>query len=215
VAKKLGPNSGSTLTNQAGQAQDPSPECAKLKEENVDTQARLQASTKDQSVVGFGTTIASSTYKPDGGGSWTSQTAHNNAKAQNYSEVTGELAEGSGGPSKVNCKGVQHRRNPGMADQHAGHAEARMVDDLFAEGKGKPGRMTFNVDLWTNDRQLSKMPCANCHKMLCDVRRCGIKVFLCDAQNRKQEMTDEHCPVNRKTRQKLKATMGEGPPPKP
>jgi hypothetical protein len=202
-------NSGDTNMNQAGQASSPDPECKELEDQNAETRSGLASNTSDKTIVGpdkdcSGTTVASSKFT--GGGGTINQTSHSRKKAQDYSPH--DLAEGSGGVSKVNCPGTRHSHAKPRA-QKAGHAEARMVDDLFAKKAGS-GSMTINVDWVPKTDPPSKMPCEDCHKMLCAAQKCGVQVSLCAKDGQKKKLEEgKHCPADKNTYANLQATMGE------
>jgi len=208
-------NSGDTGVSQAAQAQSTDPECKKLNDANNETRSGLASNSSDKTIVGpdkdgSGTTVASSRFKPAKGPAIV-QSSHNNKKANNF--APNDLAEGSGGQSHVNCPGVRHSHAHPRA-QKAGHAEARMVDDLFEGGAPGAGKMTINIDWIPKNGSPSKMPCEDCHKMLCAAKKCGVQVSLCDSKGKKQELKeDEHCPKKgsptKAHYQNLRATMGE------
>ena len=209
-------NSGATSANKAAMARGAPKGCAKLDDANNETRSGLASKSKDKKIVGpdkngAGTTVASSSFTPARGGRSINQTAHNNAKANNFSQNA--LAEGSGGKSKVKCPAASHKYLKGMEAQHAGHAEARMVDNVFTGRKPK-GSMTINVDWIPSTDPQSKMPCENCLKLLCAAQKCGVDIYLCDKEGKKKKLQEgKHCPKDGppgpQHHQALQKTMGE------
>jgi hypothetical protein len=193
----------------------------------------------DEDVVGprgsgAGTTVASSSFTPARGGPSVNQTAHNHKSANDHAD--NRLATGSGGQSKVNCEGTRYIHSPprkkkkkdrrkrplarepgkrGHKASRAGHAEARMIDDLFGAGK-KEGQMTINIDWAPTAGGRSKMPCHHCHRMMCAAQHCGMEIYLCDEKGNKHRLEEgKHCPkkgegpVTKGHYQNLEVTMGE------
>jgi hypothetical protein len=213
-------NSGSTGVNKAAMARGAPKGCKKLEDANIETRADLMASTKNKKIVGKpvgprkrpytydsrGTTVASSSFTPARGGRSINQTAHNNADAIDF--APNALAQGSGGQSKVNCPGTRHSHARPRA-QKAGHAEARMIDNVFT-GRQPRGSMTINVD-WVPKTDLpSKMPCEDCHKMMCAAQKCNVEIYLCDKNGKKQKLQEgKHCPATPASYEALQKTMGE------
>lgn len=197
------------------------PECAKLDQENETARDNLAEETEDKTLVGVdgdgkGTTVASSRFVPSGGGKATIISAHNNQKAHEFCKEN--LAKGGNkkdrktGKSGLCSEADYTHARPRM--QKSGHSEARTFDELGRKGILGPGRITFNIDWRPKDPEApnSSMPCPDCHKMMCAAaENCDLKIFLCDNNNQKKQLTKKHCPADPATYQALQETMGELP----
>jgi Domain of unknown function (DUF4150) len=199
----------------------PNPECEKLDQENQDRRNELADKTEDKTLVGEngdgkGTTVASSKFSPTGGGSTTITSAHNNHKAYEFCKKSlakgGNKKDRKAGKSNLCPEAKYKHARPRM--QKSGHSEARMFDQLGGKGILGPGRITFNIDWRPKDPDApnSSMPCPDCHKMMCAAaEHCELKIFLCDNDNQKKQLTSKHCPAEPASYQALQKTMGEIP----
>ncbi|AQH03958.1 hypothetical protein A9R05_33850 (plasmid) [Burkholderia sp. KK1] len=70
------------------------------------------------------------------------------------------------------------------------HAEARLLTELATAAGGNitGGTLTFKTD-WRyasarqSDPCISGMPCRGCYQAMCAASNCGLKIYLCNAQN--------------------------------
>lgn len=186
-------------------------DCDELADANEARRQELDEKTTDKTLVGAegegeGTTVSSVKRTPISGGSTKVRSAHNNQKAQEKCPKT--LAKGGsksvreGAPTTC---GYTHAK-PTM--QKSGHAEARLIDELAG---ASPRKMTFNIDWRPKTGEPSKMPCENCHKMMCAAvtKPCEHKITLCGKDNKPVELSKAHCPANKQSYGQLKADMGE------
>lgn len=163
--------------------------------------------TKDKSVVGKngtgeGTTVSSACYQK-GSGTADQRTAHNSQKAlanaDNGFEPGQDADKRKTGESNL-CEGSEHKHDTPY-NQKSAHTEARLLDGLGKREGGFPtsGTLTLKIDWRPNGEAggSSPMPCRSCHKILCAAKKCGVDVFLCDENNEKKELTDEHCPADK------------------
>jgi uncharacterized protein DUF4150 len=193
--------------------------CKELDDQNKATREKMEEKTKDKSLMGAtgqqeGTTVSSSSF-PAGQQGGSVMTAHSSGKA--LEKLKGQLAPGGDmedratGESNL-CNGFKHAP---PYKQKSGHTEARLMDDTFAANPGGQlsGQMVINIDWRPKSKPgtSSKMPCEDCHKVLCAAKKCEIQIFLCDKNNKPQELTEEHCPPEPATYQNLQETMGEIP----
>lgn len=152
--------------------------------------------------------------RPKGGGRASMTTAHNNHKA--VEKCPTPLAEGASDKARAGkesplCSKSDYK-HPDPAIQKSGHAEARLFGEL---GNARPKTITISIDWQPKTDDGSKMPCEDCHKMLCAAMEdCGHNISLCDSQGNKQNLKD-HCPANKTTYQGLQRAMGEGDAAKP
>jgi len=212
------PGGGSTMTD----AKKPKPgdaktDCQKLDEKNSQTRGDLSSNTSNKSIVGHdeqgaGTTVSSVVSRPAGGGRAQVATAHNNQQA--VEKCPNPLAPG--GSDKVRegketplCSESKYK-HPDPADQKSGHAEARLMAEM---PQSRPRVVTINIDWQPKTEDGSKMPCRDCHKMLCAAMKdCGHTIYLCDSKANKVDISDT-CPEKgeptKKDHDKLKSKMGE------
>ena len=139
----------------------PSEDCKQLAAKNEEARDDLKKETADKSLVGpngngKGTTVSSGKYRTR------ARTAHSNGKALEKCSAKfvagGKPANREKGKSNL-CAAAKYKHGePAM--QKSGHAEARLLDDLFADGASRSGQMTFNIDWRPRKGKKSKMPCA-------------------------------------------------------
>ena len=193
------PTNGSMTTDietmSPGMAQT---ECKKLDDKNQKTRDELKENTKDKSIVGKdedgkGTTVSSMSAHNRGGGGDTAATAHNNKKALEKSPSP--LAPGGNdkqrnGEETPLC-GNSEYKHPDPAMQKSGHAEARLMAGL----SHTPAKaVLINIDWKPSSGGASKMPCPDCHKMLCAAGKdCEHKIFLCGSEGKVVALA-ETCP---------------------
>jgi len=82
------------------------------------------------------------------------------------------------------------------------HAEAKAINCLTNMGGPMTGgSITFNTN-WRSGKmdngQSSGMPCPHCYEMMCHAAAakpegCGIKIYICDEKNQKQELSEDDC----------------------
>ena len=191
-------------------------DCEELKDANDDRREELEGKSKDKTLVGTdgagqGTTISSG--KVSSGGSSTTYSAHSRQKANERCPATmvegGDMADRRAGKSNLDCPPAPYQ-HPSPACQKSGHAEARIMDHVGTLPAGSS--VTFSID-WrpkTGQPKKSKMPCEDCHKMLCYASdNCKITIHLCDSGGNKKQLDNSHCPANPATYDNLKSDMGE------
>lgn len=190
--------------------------CKKLENKNDSTRDELKEETEDKSVIGKdkrgrGTTVSSMSSKPAAGGRAATATAHNNQKAVEKSPsplaAGGDESVRDGSETPL-CSGSKYK-HPAPAVQKSGHAEARLMAEM---PQSKPRVVTINID-WQAKDGPSKMPCRDCHKMLCAAQKdCKHKIYLCGEGNVPQSI-DETCPAKGEPTlddyNNLKTKMGE------
>lgn len=194
--------------------------CKKLAERNEQARNDLLANTDDKSIIGSdregkGTTVSSAQSISKSGKS-NVVSAHSNGKVDEKMpgefEMGGDPKDRAKGKSGL-CKGAGHS-HPSPAMQKSGHTEARIFDGM---GPTIGGSVRMSID-WRpkSGGEPSKMPCPDCHKILCGAatkppKGCGIKIELCDSEGKAQQFNKdgEHCPATPSTYQALKVTMGE------
>jgi len=191
----------------------PKTDCEELEDENSDARTELKNKTKDKTLVGTdgkgrGTTVSSAKITSSSVGSGF-KTAHSRGKAHEKLparfEKGGDPADRAAGKSNL-CAGSGHS-HPSPAMQKSGHAEARIFDGM---GPTTGGSVTLSID-WKpkSKKSTSKMPCEDCHKMLCAAEdNCKIEIKLCDKKGKPQKLAG-HCPADQSSYQRLQATMGE------
>jgi hypothetical protein len=78
------------------------------------------------------------------------------------------------------------------------HSETKGVNCLTNMGGAmRGGSMTFNIN-WRSRNlkqgEESGMPCEDCYAMMCHAAtECDIKIFICDKDNKPQELSKEDC----------------------
>jgi hypothetical protein len=178
-------NSGDMTTSIAGAAPPPpDPECEKLTLENQ----------KDRGMSdphGSGGTNANATIETSAGTSHVAGHSWAGAELKSAKHVAGHpnrkpRSEG-GTQSAVDCGNFNYR---GPEAQCSGHAEARIIEDLF-EGSGGTvsGTMKIKID-WKSKN--SAAPCSSCHALMCAASECGLKIFVCGKDDQPHEVKD--CP---------------------
>jgi len=187
--------------------------CQGLVDENGDAREELSNKTKDKTLVGTdgkckGTTVSSAGIA-DGEGSYV-LTGHSRGKAAeklpNRFVTGGDPADRAAGTTNL-CDASKHQHAPPTM-QKSGHAEARIFDD--PKGPAVGAKVLLNIDWIPKTGEPSKMPCEDCHKLLCAASKdCQIKIFLCNDKNEPQDL-NPHCPASAKTYESLKTAMGEG-----
>lgn len=160
--------------------------------------------------TGEGTTVSSMCFS---NGSDNITSAHNSQKALANADngfVTGQdAAKRKAGESNL-CPDAQHKHDT-PHNQKSAHTEARLLDDLGRREGGFPtsGSLTLKIDWRPNGESgdSSPMPCRSCHKLLCAARQCVDHVYLCDENNEKKELNDEHCPATKDSYENLEKTL--------
>ena len=191
-------------------------DCQELSDTNDERREELEGQSKDKTIVGTdgagkGTTISSG--KVTSGGSSTTYSAHSRNKANEKCPATmvegGDMADRRAGKSGLDCPPAPPYQHPSPSCQKSGHAEARIMDHVGTLPAGS--NVTFNIDWRPKTGTPSKMPCEDCHKMLCYAAdNCKIQIELCDSGgNKKQVSNPRHCPANPASYKRLKADMGE------
>jgi hypothetical protein len=211
-------NSGGTGPEVSSQIPPPTKEdCEDLKQENQAARQELAATnTTDQDLVGptgngEGTTVSSAAFKPAQGGAAKILTAHNNQKAHERCKrrfaAGGKKSLRKKGASSL-CDEAEHTHGkPHM--QKSGHAEARILDEMFKGRPGRPGQVTFNVNLIKKSGNRSNLPCKSCHAMMCAAKKCGLEIFLCNKSGEPQPLTNNLCPPTSSKRKALRRLLNK------
>jgi hypothetical protein len=201
-------------------------DCKELSDQNEKDRECIEESDlsngQKEVCTGGGSTITNFNFTPArGAGSSAAGANRNEASSvdENHFKRGADPAKRKKRQSNL-CGPYRYR---GQATRSSGHAESRIVETIFskAPGKAKPGLLLLSVDLKKKqtdvfgDNVRSKMPCGHCHRLLCAAKKCGVKVFLCDAKNQPKELTDDMCEkssskrVRSSKRRKLKRALGE------
>jgi hypothetical protein len=201
-------------------------QCQKLSDQNEKDRERIENSDRSPSerkaLTGGGSTIANFKFTPARGASVTAAGSNRNEASsldENHFKRGGSEEQRKKKQSGL-C--VPYRYH-GQGKRSSGHSESRIVETLFKKrpGSPRPGVLLISVDLKKKQTDLagenvrSKMPCGHCHRLLCAAKKCGMRIFLCDANNQPQELTDDMCEgnpgsrVRQSKRRKLKRKMGE------
>lgn len=126
-----------------------------------------------------------------------------NAKAKECTSgslVEGGTSEMKSGDQKVLCPEAGYKHAAGGS---GAHAEAKIINQMTemankANGSLQRGSVLLNVD-WRYKQPdgnvyESGMPCKACYRMMCAAKKCGIEIFLCDANNEPQPLDpDGNC----------------------
>lgn len=132
--------------------------------------------------------------------------ASGSSSAKARERAKNDLVEGGDGKAKTGGKGIlcgtpKYKHPKGGS---GGHAEAKIFNQISqmadkAGGLAPGGKVVFNVN-WRFKQPdggvyESGMPCKTCYRMMCHAsRKCGIKILLCDKDNKPQEFDpDESC----------------------
>lgn len=83
------------------------------------------------------------------------------------------------------CGGDTHPSN----EQACGHAEARIISEL---GSGLAGNtLIMSINLMKPNGELSKLPCPQCHALICAaIRSCDATIIVCDHDDKSVNMSD-------------------------
>jgi len=202
------------LTGAMAPAVIPDPECVELKKATDKKRSEISSKTKDKTVAGKdlkgkGTTVSAMKSTPKAGGMTKTRLAHNNNKA--HMKCPSAMAKGASSDARKGKKTPlcpsSSFSHPDPAMQKSGHAEARLLGEL---GAAKPRSITLSIDWIPGNGAPSKMPCEDCHKMLCAAKtECGHDISLCDSKGQKHELSDDHCPATPASYDALRQTMGE------
>lgn len=173
-------------------------ECKALSDTNKARREEIDSKTSNKSAIGKdgegkGTTVSSMKAHNRGGTGGTTTSAHNNKVAQEFcpsSLVKGGNDKVRSGEETPLC-GKSDYKHPAPASQKSGHAEARLMADM---AQSPPKAALINIDWKPGAGGSSKMPCPDCHKMLCAAAKdCGHKIYLCDKEGKAQDIADT-CP---------------------
>ena len=188
-------------------------DCEGLDQVNQARRKDVAGRTKDKRLMGAGeqekTTISSCKIEPKGAGGTQVASAHSSIKTHEFFPAEfqkGGTSEVRTGQQSVLC-GKNNVKHAPPYMQKSGHAEARIMDELVAGSESS--KLTLNIDWRKGNGSKSKMPCEDCHKLLCQAIACGHEITLCDKKNQSQPMTEEHCPADASSYQQLQETMGE------
>jgi hypothetical protein len=80
-----------------------------------------------------------------------------------------------------------------------GHTEARIVETIFQNSNGGKvsGTLTMKIDWQPSSGGSSNAPCEHCHALLCAAAKCGLDIYLCDSENKPQQLNkDDDCQDN-------------------
>jgi hypothetical protein len=195
---------GATVDTSAAAKQ----ECEELSKNNETTRKELGALSSDKCIVGHDDNCAGTTVASMDVGSL--QSAHNNQKAQ--MRLDSRLAPGGdsavrSGEKTPLCEGSSYK-HPAPAMQKSGHAEARLMAEIAS---APPSKITLNIDWRPKSGGASKMPCPDCHEMLCAAAKdCGHEISLCREDGAKVPL---ECPKpgepSHKSYRRLEKAMGE------
>ena len=163
---------------------------------------------------GKGMAVSSATSQVPGAGGTFSASSSGVANAQiPNGRVDGGTAEQRQGlnkktrQSKAKRHDAKKKKSGVLCDQahvHPGggkgaHAECKIVNSMSNKKgtKMRGGSILLNVD-WRSSTfdqgEQSGMPCDTCYAMLCHAAtECKIKVFICDKDNKPQELSKEDC----------------------
>lgn len=201
-------NSGSTAVDEGSQAPLPptGKDCEELKEENARDRNDLSAKdTKAARRCGeAGTNV---NYNLDGGPddvtaaaaahSWKDAAiaSPKHLEGMPFSDRKGLRTNPVDNRSNVDCSEGSSFHYARPADQTSGHAEARIIETIFANSGGGVvnARLTIAID-WLSKNSCS--PCPSCHALMCAASRCGLEISICDKDNKPQRLTNSDCEDN-------------------
>jgi len=145
--------------------------------------------TTNQKAVGPGTTMTGAQIKKGRGTKYKSGHSHKVAQQKNPNLAKGTTSK----TSNMDCAGQPYNHS---SASHSCHAEARVLDDFFKEvGKTSTVKASFVFNTLTKKAsgKFQKIPCPNCHKMMCHaINTCKVEISICDNNNKKIDMKD-HC----------------------
>ena len=88
------------------------------------------------------------------------------------------FSPGPSGKSNVVCGGKRHVHKKSGSDP-GGHAEAKIIEDLFAQNNGKPPKGTLYI------KEVGKAVCCNCQRLMKCASK-SIKINICPPARRKK-----------------------------
>jgi hypothetical protein len=197
------PSNTENVTASTGTLEPPGkdPECEKLEQGNADDRSKMPSN-----LAGSGTTNTNFNFESNTPGvPSASAAAHSRVAATDISEkhwegtpaVDRKKANNPDGKSNVACPegGNFHYSNQYFK---GGHTEARIVETLFKNSAGGKvaGTLTMKID-WRPSKPAgsqSSAPCEYCHALLCAAAKCGIEVYLCTKEGKKEPLDpDKDC----------------------
>lgn len=202
---------------------EPTDDCKELDQQNKDAREELKDHTGDKALVGKdgkgkgkGTTVSSGKFTPAEGKGGGIATAHSNQKAVEKCPdrfVKGGSL-GTNGTRASGASSIPGHTHGGPCLQKSGHTEARLFDHFGKVTEGKKinkGKMVFNIDWRPSKRTAkpSKMPCNDCHKMMCAAKAAGVDVKICGNDNKEREVPCDGTP--KENQAKLRQSLGEKP----
>jgi hypothetical protein len=204
-------NTGSTAVGDPEKS-----DCENLNDTNKCGRDSISDRTKNKTMVGTdgcqnGTTVSSCKITPkQSGGMVTVASGHSRAWAHEH--LPDQFVKGGDEATRTGQKSVLCGQNQVAHappyKQKSGHAEARILDELIGARKD-PCKLTFNINWKNKEGKPSKMPCEDCHKLICEALACGHEIELCDKKGKSQPVNQENCPANKKSYEKLQKKMGE------
>ncbi|MEY4562694.1 MAG: hypothetical protein RLZZ618_1971 [Pseudomonadota bacterium] len=124
-------------------------------------------------------------------------------------------AQGTKGKKSNMCpkaNGKPFKHSPDNFRSSCNHTEGRLIEDLFKK-QGSGGTVPSGCELtmkikWRQrtavktakgnikgykSRPAREGPCAQCEKVICHAKKCGLKIFLCVTKKDKQEKQEPDC----------------------
>jgi hypothetical protein len=210
------PGTPTPATGQPAPAGEIKTECQNLDDKNTEERATIGTKTKNKTIVGAngkqeGTTVSSCKITPKQAGA-SSSVISGHSRGWAHEHMDGKFAKGGDektrkGEKSVLC-GKNDVKHAPPYKQKSGHAEARILDEKIGS-RGDPCKITLNINWRNKSGRLSKMPCEDCHKLICEAIACGHEIELCDKKGNPQPVTKQECPASDETYQTLLEKMGE------
>lgn len=107
---------------------------------------------------------------------------------------------------KNNGHGRVYTTTKSTETPHTSHTESRILEALFADGPPRNGTtVTFAIQVNKHNKHNKKRkrwkqadnPCPRCRKLICAAEKCGIKILICDKDDKPQPVekkTGKDCP---------------------
>lgn len=148
--------------------------CEELKEKTETAEEMLPASKKKG-----GYTVATGKFIPAGKGApgshWQAASSVSSSDVVlggKYGDFSPGIPQGDGDGSNIEtCDGEEHFYDTSAFRAHEGHAEAKMLEDLFLCSGGRPkGVMVIDIS-WKSGGKTLKEPCHICQSMIDDINQ--------------------------------------------